>query len=69
MDPPLPHLPAPHGADASSSGKIATALHEERLSQLGFDPMPPSSDAFAKHVTDEVNKWSNVVKEQGIHIN
>jgi tripartite-type tricarboxylate transporter receptor subunit TctC len=70
-------LGAPSKTEHEVTRKLATALHEtladatvkERLSQLGFDPMPLSSDAFAKHVTDEVNKWSNVIKAQGIQIN
>lgn len=42
---------------------------KERLAQLGFDPMPLASDAFARHVADEVEKWTRVIKAQGIQVN
>jgi tripartite-type tricarboxylate transporter receptor subunit TctC len=31
--------------------------------------MPMASDAFAKHVAEEVDKWTKVIKAQGIQVN
>ncbi len=42
---------------------------KERLSKMGFAPMPLTADAFAKHVVDEVDKWTKVIKAQGIQVN
>ena len=41
---------------------------KERLSKLGFAPMPLTSVAFAKHVVEEVEKWARVIKAQGIQV-
>jgi tripartite-type tricarboxylate transporter receptor subunit TctC len=70
-------LGAPSKTPHEITSKLAAAINEtladskvkERLSQLGFEPMPLSSDSFAKHVADEVHKWSNVIKTQGIQVN
>ena len=48
---------------------LADPAVKEQLSQLGFDPMPLTSDAFAKHVAGEVDKWARVIKAQGIQVN
>ena len=48
---------------------LADQAFKDRLSQLGFGPMPLTSDAFAKHIADEVDKWAKVIKAQGIKIN
>ena len=55
-------------ADATIDA-LADPVVKERLSQLGFDPMPLTSDAFAKHVSGEIDKWARVIKAQGIQIN
>jgi tripartite-type tricarboxylate transporter receptor subunit TctC len=70
-------LGAPSKTAREITSKIATTMNEaladatlkERLSQLGFDPMPLTPDAFAKHVADEIDKWSNVIRTQGIQVN
>ena len=59
-------LGAPAKTPREITSKLADAMIEtladpavkERLSQLGFDPMPLASDAFAKYVAAEVDKWS-----------
>ena len=48
---------------------LADPAVKERLSQMGFAPMPLTADAFAKHVAAEVDKWTKVIKAQGIQVN
>jgi tripartite-type tricarboxylate transporter receptor subunit TctC len=68
---------APAKTPSEVTSKLAVAMSEtladptvkERLLQLGFDPMPMTTEEFAKHVADEVAKWSNVIKAQGIQVN
>ena len=70
-------LGAPAKTPREITKKLGDAMNEaladpavkERLSQLGFDPMPLTSDAFAKHVAEEVDKWAKVIKAQGIEAN
>jgi tripartite-type tricarboxylate transporter receptor subunit TctC len=70
-------LGAPAKTPREITSKLADAMNEaladpalrERLSQLGFSPMPMASDAFAKHVAEEVDKWTKVIKAQGIQVN
>ena len=70
-------LGAPAKTPREITSKLADAMIEaladpavrERLSQMGFHPMPLTSDAFAKHVAEEVEKWSKVIKAQGIQVN
>ena len=70
-------LGAPSKTPPEITSKLADTMIEtlsdpmvkERLAQLGFEPMPLGSDGFAKHVADEVVKWSDVIKAQGIQVN
>ena len=70
-------LGAPSKTPREITSKLADTMIEilgdpmvkDRLAQLGFEPMPLASDAFVKHVADEVVKWSNVIKAQGIQVN
>jgi tripartite-type tricarboxylate transporter receptor subunit TctC len=48
---------------------VATPMVKERLAQLGVEPMPLSPDGFAKHIAEEVDKWTKVIKAQGIKVN
>ena len=68
-------LGAPAKTPREITSKLADAMNEaladpalrEQLSQLGISPMPMASDAFAKHVAGEVDKWTKVT--QGIQVN
>jgi tripartite-type tricarboxylate transporter receptor subunit TctC len=68
-------LGAPARTPREITRKLADAMNEaladpalrEQLSQLGFSPMPMASDAFAKHIAGEVDKWTKVT--QGIQVN
>jgi tripartite-type tricarboxylate transporter receptor subunit TctC len=40
-----------------------------RLSKIGVDPMPLTADAFEKHIAEEVEKWTKVIKAQGLVVN
>ncbi|MBX9774859.1 MAG: tripartite tricarboxylate transporter substrate binding protein [Xanthobacteraceae bacterium] len=70
-------LGAPSRTPREIIGKLAAAMNEamadsmmqERLAQLGVDPMPLMTDAFAKHIAEEVDKWARVIKAQGIQVN
>jgi tripartite-type tricarboxylate transporter receptor subunit TctC len=57
--------------------KLSDAMNEaladptvaERFAQLGVEPMPLTPSGFAKHLAEEVDKWSKVIKAQGIQVN
>jgi tripartite-type tricarboxylate transporter receptor subunit TctC len=56
--------------------KLTDAMNEaltnptvkERFSQLGVEPMPLTPDGFARHISEEVDKWAKVIKAQGIQV-
>jgi tripartite-type tricarboxylate transporter receptor subunit TctC len=45
---------------------LADAKINERLADMGGEPMPMSSADFAKFIADETEKWSKVVRAAGI---
>jgi tripartite-type tricarboxylate transporter receptor subunit TctC len=48
---------------------LADPNTKKRLVDLGVDPMPLDSARFAKHITDETEKWAKVIKTAGIKLN
>lgn len=40
-----------------------------RLSKIGVDPMPLTADSFGRHIAEEVEKWTKVIKAQGLVVN
>jgi tripartite-type tricarboxylate transporter receptor subunit TctC len=68
------------GAPAKTSPEIIKTLSntmndflakpdvQERFQQWGIEPMPSTPDGFAKHITEEVEKWAKVIKAQGIQV-
>ncbi|MBX9841726.1 MAG: tripartite tricarboxylate transporter substrate binding protein [Xanthobacteraceae bacterium] len=48
---------------------LAEPKSQERLVQLGVEPMPMTAADFGRHVADEAEKWGKVIKAQGITIN
>ena len=56
--------------------KLSDAMNEaltdpmvkERFSQLGVEPMPLTPDGFARHISEEADKWAKVIKAQGIQV-
>ena len=40
-----------------------------RLADAFIDPMPRGSQAFAKHLNDEIARWQAVVKQTGFTLN
>ena len=66
------------GAPSATSPEIITKLSEamtgalaepkvkERFVQLGVEPMPLTPAGFAKHIADEVDKWSKVIAASGV---
>ena len=54
--------------DAMLQG-LADPAMAPRLSKMGVDPMTMTADVFAKHIAEEVEKWSKVIKAQGIQVN
>jgi tripartite-type tricarboxylate transporter receptor subunit TctC len=51
--------------DAMLQGLADPAI-PARMSKMGVDPLPMTADVFAKHIAEEVEKWSRVIKAQGI---
>jgi tripartite-type tricarboxylate transporter receptor subunit TctC len=51
--------------DAMLQG-LADPAMPARMSKMGVDPLPMTADAFARHIAEEVGKWSQVIKAQGI---
>ena len=45
---------------------LADAKIEERLADMGGEPMPMSSAEFAQFIADETQKWGKVVRAAGI---
>ena len=54
--------------DAMNSALTDPAV-PARLSKIGVDPMPLTADAFGKHIAEEVEKWTKVIKAQGLVVN
>ena len=48
---------------------ISTPELRERLSSEALEPMPMSSDAFAKFIAAEVERWTKLVRERNIEVN
>jgi tripartite-type tricarboxylate transporter receptor subunit TctC len=53
----------------AANGAVADPMMKERLAQLGVDPMPLTPAGFAKHIAEEVDKWVEVIRAQGIEVN
>ncbi len=47
---------------------LAQPAVRDKLQSLGFDVAGSSPDAYAKLIRDEIDRWSNVVKEQNIKV-
>ena len=45
---------------------LAEPKFKARLADLGVEPMPMTSAAFGKFMSDEAHKWSKVIKFAGI---
>ncbi len=41
---------------------------QKRIAELGGVPMPMTSTEFGRLLTDESEKWANVVKAAGISV-
>jgi tripartite-type tricarboxylate transporter receptor subunit TctC len=54
----------------SSSLQLALAMPavREKLQELGFDVVASSPEAYAKLIRDEIERWSTVVRDQGIKV-
>ena len=48
---------------------LTNPMVKERFSQLGVEPMPLTPDGFAKHIADEADKWTRVIKALDIKVN
>jgi tripartite-type tricarboxylate transporter receptor subunit TctC len=55
-------------SDATNDA-LTNPVVNERFSQLGVEPMPLTAAAFTKHIAQEVDKWAEVIKAQGIEVN
>ncbi len=55
-------------SDATNDA-LTNPVVNERFSQLGIEPMPLTAAAFTKHIAQEVDKWAEVIKAQGIEVN
>ena len=66
----------PAGMDAAVVAKLHSSLVQalnqpavrERLGSLGFDVVASSPDQYRKLIADEIDRWSRVVREQGIKV-
>ena len=47
---------------------LATPAVREKLQEQGFDVVASSPEAYAKLIRDEIDRWSKVVREQGIKV-
>ena len=67
-------LGAPRHTPAEIINKLGDAMNDAladpkakaRLSELGFEPMPLTSDGFEKLIAEETDKWAKVIKSAGI---
>ena len=55
-------------SDATNDA-LANPVVNERFSQLGVEPMPLTPAGFAKHIAEEAQKWTEVIRAQGIEVN
>src|SRR5262249_4926773 len=55
-------------SDATNDA-LTSPMINERFSQLGVEPMPLNAAGFAKHIAQEVVKWTEVIKAQGVEVN
>src|SRR5262245_34857567 len=55
-------------SDATNDALTSPVINE-RFSQLGVEPMPLNAAGFAKHIAQEVDKWTEVIKAQGVEVN
>jgi len=55
-------------SDATNDALTSPVINE-RFSQLGVEPMPLNAAGFAKHIAQEVDKWTQVIKAQGVEVN
>ena len=66
----------PAGMDAAVVQKLHSTLTQalaqpavrDKLQSLGFDVVGSTPDAYAKLIRDEIDRWSKVVREQGIKV-
>jgi tripartite-type tricarboxylate transporter receptor subunit TctC len=54
--------------NATLTRALATPALRDRLQELGFDVIGSTPDAYAKLIREEIDRWSKVVKEQGIKV-
>ncbi|MNL46071.1 Tripartite tricarboxylate transporter family receptor [compost metagenome] len=40
----------------------------DKLSSEALQPTPMTPDQFRRYIADEVNRWSKLAKERGIHL-
>jgi tripartite-type tricarboxylate transporter receptor subunit TctC len=55
-------------SDATNDA-LTNPVVNDRFSQLGVEPMPLTTAAFAKHIAAEVEKWAEVIRAQNIEVN
>jgi tripartite-type tricarboxylate transporter receptor subunit TctC len=66
----------PAGMDPAVAQKLSSTLQQalatpavrEKLQEQGFDVVASSPEAYAKLIRDEIDRWSKVVREQGIKV-
>ncbi len=66
----------PAGMDPAVVQKLSSSLQQalampalrEKLQELGFDVVASSPEAYAKLIRDEIERWSTVVRDQGIKV-
>lgn len=54
--------------NATLTKALATPAVRDKLQELGFDVVASTPEAYAKLIRDEIERWSKVVKEQGIKV-
>ena len=47
---------------------LQTPAVRDKLSELGFDVIGSTPEAYAKLIRDEIERWSKVVRDQGIKV-
>ncbi len=66
----------PAGMDPAVVQRLSSTLQQalampavrEKLQEQGFDVVASSPEAYAKLIRDEIERWSKVVREQGIRV-
>ena len=66
----------PAGMDPAVVQKLSSSLQQalampavrEKLQDLGFDVVASSPEAYGKLIRDEIERWSKVVRDQGIKV-